>query len=824
MLTDLRFALRQLAKTPGFTVIALLTLAIGIGSATVVFSAINAMLYKPLPLLEAAEDRLLYATLKDRKHPDVDLGFSYPDYADLRQRATTLAGIWIHHERTVLISGSEVPERYLGSDITWDAFAHMGVRPIHGRGFTAADAAPDAPPVALLSAALWKKRYGGKTDVIGSTVTMNGHPTQIIGIMPEGWRYPDISDIWTAFKADPTKINSRGGYYFSGRARLKDGVTIEEAQAEVDAIMASVANEHPQTNTGIGLALGPIRAEAIQDWERQTVLLFGAVLFVFLIACLNVTNLLLARAVTRSKELAVRLALGAPRHRLIRQLITENLILGLLGGIGGLVLGLWGNDALASSIPVPIPFWLRFDFDLRVFGFVFGLSLIGALIFGAAPALKASRPDVVNELKEGGRSADTSGPGANQLRNLLVVLELAIALVLLVGAGLMMRSFLELRKLDPGFRAERVFTFRTGVPDGIYGKDKEVPAKFFRDLLARLQTLPGVEAAAATSTLPGVARMDLKVGYAVEGERPPVLGPNAPTTRWRHVTANYFATLQIPLLAGRTFDDTLDRPDTRPVALVDAAFATRHFGNPGAALGRRVLTADHEAQAKRDPGAADSHRQGVEIVGVVGTIRHYLDRDESIPVVYLPQSQVRSNFMSVVVRTAGDPLRVLRENTVRDTVLAVNSAIPIYEAFPLTEVLERSDTMWPRKFFGWLFTIFGCVALFLACIGIYGVMSYTVTQRTQELGVRMALGAHPRSVIKLVVTQGVRLVVLGLCCGIVAAYLLAHLLSGLLYGVSPHDPPTFATVPLLLAAVALFACWLPSRRAVLMEPNAALRS
>ncbi len=818
MFADLRFAFRQLAKAPAFTAIALVTLAVGIGSATVVFSAINALIFKPLPLLSDPEDRFLHTTQTNPARGHLDLGWSYPDFTEFQRRATSLAGLWIHTDRTVIIGGTDIPERQIGTEITWDAFALMGLQPGLGRGFTAVDAKPDAPPVALISAALWKRRFAGAPEVLGTTVLLNDQPTTIVGVMPPAWRYPDFTDVWTPLRAGEERMTVRGSYIFSGRARLKPGVTLAQAQAEADTIMAALAQEFPATCAGIGVKFRPIREEAIENTRQQTVLLFGAVMFVFLIACVNVANLLLARASTRAKELAIRLALGAPRSRLVRQLGTESLVLALLGGAGGLLLALWGNDAMLAAIPVELPFWLRFDFDGRVFAFVFALSLVAALVFGLVPALRASRPDVVQELKEGGRSDEASGPHARQIRSLLVVFEVALALVLLVGAGLMMRSFLRLRALDPGFDARQVLTFRTGFPLAMFGEKKEIPARFFETLLPRLAALPGVEAVSAVSTLPG---KDGMVGaFRIDGQPKPAGVSDAPTARFRVVTAGYFSTLRIPLLVGRDFDDTLDRADSPRVAVIDEAFARRHFGSPRAALGRRIGGMGSEPatppQAEKYPPA--------EIIGVVGTIRHQLDRDERQPTMYGSQKQDPSNFLSVVVRTSGDPTRLIRDNSARDTVLAVNRALPIYDVFPLEDVLLRSDTVWPRRFFGWLFTVFGLVALFLACIGIYGVMSYNVTRRTQELGVRLALGASPRDVIGLVVRHGLQLVGWGLGAGLIAAYLLTNLLTGVLYGVSPHDPPTFALVPLVLAAVALFACWLPSRRATLIEPNAALRA
>ncbi len=818
MLTDLRFAFRQLAKTPTFTVVAVLTLAVGIGSATVVFSAINAFLFKPLPLLQVPEDRLVYATERDRIRGNDDSGWNYADFAALRDRTKTLAGIWIHGDRTVIISGTEKPERFLGTEITWDAFGLMGVRPIQGRDFVATDCAPGSDGVALISEGLWKRRFGSAPEIVGTSVTLNGQPTTIIGVMPAGWRYPDYSDVWTPLRPDGEKATARGYFAFSGRALLKPGVSLAQAQAETDAILGALEKEFPGTNTGIGATLRPIREEAIQDTHDLTLLLFGAVMFVFLIACVNVANLLLARAVTRSKEFAIRLALGAARPRVVRQLVTESVVLGLLGGIGGLVLGLWGNDAMVAALPIEIPFWLHFDFDLRVFAFTVALSLVAALVFGLVPALRTSRPDVVTELKEGGRSAETSGPRAVRLRNMLVVAEVALALVLLVGAGLMMRSFVALQRLNPGFEPRGVLVFRTGFPHTMVGEDPTLPTRFFDEVLAKLSVLPGVESAGLMSWRPTKDDDGATVAITIQGQPVPARASEAPAAQRRVVSSGSFGTLRIPLKAGRLFDDALDRSDTPVVAVVDEEFARKYFGNPAAALGQEIAAYEGPGM----PKSADKSHSSGRIIGVVGSIRHRLDRPDKHPTIYISQRHAPEMFQTVVLRTHGAPTSFTA--LARDTVASVNREIPIYEEGALEETLLRSDTVWPRRFFSYLFVVFGGVALFLACIGIYGVMSYNVTQRVQELGVRLALGAQPGEVIKLVVRHGLKLVGWGIGTGLTAAFFLANLLSGALYGVSPHDPPTFAAVPVLLASVAVLACWLPSRRATRIEPNAALRA
>ncbi|MBI5689959.1 MAG: ABC transporter permease [Verrucomicrobia bacterium] len=826
MLADLKLACRRLSQSPGFTVVALLTLAIGIGSATVIFTAVNALYFKPIPLLDrATEDRLLHATQVNRSLGFQQLGWNYADYLSLRERTTTLAGIFVHSDRTVIIAGTDLPERIFGTEISWDGFALLGIKPALGRTFTAADAALQAPEVALISHGLWQRRFGGDPTVVDTTVTMNGQPVTIIGVMPPGWRYPEVSDVWSPMRPEGEKVTTRGFYWLDGRARLKPGVSLAEAQAEAETIMGALAREFPETNRNVGIRLRPIREEAVEATGHLTLLLFGAVLFVFLIACLNVANLLLARGSARAKEFALRLALGAGRRQLLRQLLAESLVLGLAGGVGGLIVALWGGDAMIAAIPVDLPFWLRFNLDARVFGFVLALAVVGAALFGLVPALRASRVDLVAELKEGGRTADLSGPRSQQLRHGLVVAEVAIALVLLVGAGLMMRSFLHLQRVDRGYNPEKVLTFRTGFPPVMFGNDRNIPARFFAELLPRLRALPGVESAGLVSLLPGSD--DVVNGYIVEGRPAATEASEAPLAAIRHADAGYFQTLQIPLLAGRWFDDALDRPDTPMVAVVDERFARRHFGRPEAALGQRIKPWGPPAQktlapspGPEDPAAAHPAKAWVQIIGVAGNILHRVDRDSHRPTIYYSQSQERGNFLSIVMRTRGHPATFAE--AAREATLATNPKIPIYYVSPLRDVEFRQ--FWHVRFFTQLFVVFGGVALLLACIGIYGVMSYNVALRTQELGLRMALGAQAGDVVIMVVQRGLKLVGLGLLSGFVAAFSLAHLLTGILHGVSPHDPPTFAIVPVLLAAVAVLACWLPSRRATLIAPASALRA
>ncbi len=803
MLTDLKYSLRSLAKTPLMTGIAGLTLALGIGSATVSFSALNALLLRPLPLIQHQE-RMLYVNEAIPSQGVEGTDIAYADFVEWRKRSQTLDAIWVYDNRTVILSGTDEPERVLGSGISAGAFQAMGVQPLLGRNFRPEEDQPNAAPVALLGYGLWQRRFGGQAGVVGRVVTINGQPTTVLGVMPGGWRYPETADLWVPLRGNEAAAR-HGFFQYSGHAMLKPGVTLAQARAEFATIAAALAREFPATNTGLAVSLRPVREEAAEDVAQLTVLLFGAVMCVFLIACANVANLLLARASARTREIALRLALGASRARLLRQLLTESLVLGLIGGAGGLLCALWGVDLLLAAIPVELPFWLRFDFDARVFGFVLVLALLASLLSGLFPALQASRPELVDELKDGGR-AGSGGARSHRLRHALVVLEIALALVLLVGAGLMMRSFLALHRVQPGFDAQGVLTFRLGFPPAMT-EDPEVFRRFYRELLPRLAALPGVQATAATSGLPGLGLGGF-TPIVTEGQREPQKLQETPGALNRSVTPDFFATLRIPRLAGRFFAPTDDAAHPR-VAIVDEEFVHRFFpqGDP---LGRRF-------RQVTKPGEPP---QWLEIVGVVGTVRRNLDRTEAVPAVYLPFEQDPRSFMSVALRIQGDPAST--GAAARRAVLATNKDIPIYSLSTFADALARA--VWIRRTFGLLFTVFAGIALFLASIGIYGVMSYAVVQRTHEIGVRMALGAQPGNVIRLVVHRGLQLVLAGLAGGFVAAYFASQLLAGSLYGVSPRDPAIFMAVPLLLAAVALLACLIPARRATRVDPLIALRA
>ena len=805
-MSDLTYALRSLLKTPATTITAIVTLALGIGASTTCFSALNALLFRPLPFIQHQE-RMLYVNeaVPSRGIDGTDV--SYADLAEWRKRSQTLAAIWAMETRTVILAGKDQPLRFQGTGINAGAFTAMGVQPFLGRDFRPEEDVAGAAPVAILSQGVWRRNFGSDEQIIGRVVRLNNEPTTIVGVMPDGWRYPETSDLWLPLRV-PAQETKHGSFSYNSHAMLKPGVSLDEARAELATISAALAQEFPATNEGLVAVLRPVREEATEDTAQGAMLIFGAVFFVFLISCANVMNLLLVRGASRGREIAVRLALGASRPHLIRQLLVESLLLGVTGGLAGLLVGFWCLDLMLALIPVEIPFWLRFEFDARVFAFTAGISVLGSVLVGIAPALHGSRPQLIDELKEGGRSA-SGGRRGHRLRQTLVVIQIALALILLVGAGLTMRSFLQLGRVDPGFDPSNVLTFRVGFPTAMKPDDQTVAA-FYAELTRRLTESPGVKSAAAISALPGLGQG----GYSpveIEGQPKPANFSDIPLGLFRTITPDYFKVLHIPVRKGRAFVATDDR-DHPPVAVVDENFVARFFPNTDP-IGKRFRTGDDKSGKNGD---------WIEIVGVVAPTRRWFDRGDPIAGFYLAHAQGPANFMSVALRTEGDPASYT--DLARRTVLAINPQLPIYFETPLDRAIARSESMWKRRFFGATFGAFAGIALLLASIGIYGVMAHTVSQRTSEIGIRMALGAKTGDILGMVLRRGLGLVIIGLALGLVGAWSVAHLIAGALYGVSPHDPPTFAAVPLLLAGVALLACLIPARRAARVDPMVALRA
>ncbi|PYI91187.1 MAG: hypothetical protein DME97_14655 [Verrucomicrobia bacterium] len=803
MLRDLRYACRMLVKTPGFTAIAILAIALGIGASTTMFSVINALLLRPLPLIQDQEG-LVYISEYFANLPKQNVGVAYPDFLDWKKQATTLEAIGAQTDLTVILGGGDKPDRYLGSQISADTFSFLGVPPILGRLFRPEEDQLQAAPVALIGYDVWQNHFGGDRSIVDRLVILNGRQTTIIGVMPRGWRYPDTSEIWMPLEFEE-KDHPRGNFFLNVRARLKKGVTVEQARAELETINARIAREHPETNTGCHVRVQPLREQAVEDVRSLTLLLMGAVVFVHLIACANVANLLLARGATRAKEIGIRLALGASRAQVVRQLLAESIVLGLAGSGAGLLFAVWGVDLMLKAIPVEISFWIRFDFDWRVFLFAVGTGAVSSVLFGLLPALQASHPHLVEVLKEGGRTG-AGGAKGRRVRNSLVITEVALALVLLIGAGLMMRSFMHLQKTDIGMDPSRTLTFRVGLPEAQF-PENETAARFFEQLIPKLASSPGVETAGATTSLPASGNIGTSA-FILEGEPEPKQLQDARQMRALAISPGYLQTARIPLLRGRDFS-VADSKDAPRVALIDEDGARAWFPNQDP-IGHQLRNLDKPGEPPK----------WATIVGVVRPVIYdRLTSHRPMPAVYFAQSQVSERFMSVMVRTKTDPAKFA--SVVRNTVLAVNKDLPIYRVLTMDEVVAQS--FWDRRFFGTLFTIFAGLALFLASLGLYGVMAYSVRQRTQEIGVRMALGAQTGDVLRLVTGQGLRLILTGLVIGFVSAFFLAKLLSGSLHGISAHDPPSFALVPIILFLVGLAACYLPARPAMRLDPMDALR-
>jgi putative ABC transport system permease protein len=793
----------MLIKTPAFTVIAVLALALGIGASTTTFTAVNAVLLRPFPLMKD-QDRIVYLSEYFLKLPDQDAGVAFPDYLAWKKQLTTFEGVGACQTATMIVSGGDQPDRYLGANVSADAFSFLGVEPILGRQFRPEEDKLNAAPVALIGFDVWKRHFGGDTSVVGKTIPINGKQTAIIGVMPKGWRFPEASDLWMPLQLDE-KDNPRGNFFLAAFGKLKPGVAVEEARAELEAIAARIAADHPETNAGCTARVKLFREEAVKESKTLTLLLMGAVLFVQLIACANVANLLLARGATRTKEIGIRLALGARRADIIRQLLLETLLLGLFGSLAGLLFAIWGVDLMMKAIPVEIPYWIQFEFDWRVFTFAIGLGMISSLLFGLFPSLQASHPHLVEVLKEGGRSG-AGGAKGQRVRSGLVVAEVALALVLLVGAGLTLRSFMKLQRTDIGADPSNTLSFRVGLPAAQF-PDKKVVGRFFEQLIPKVAAISGVESAGATTSLPAAGNIGLNA-VVLEGEQEPKQLQDARLASTLAITPGYVTTCRIQLLRGRDFT-TADNSDAPRVALIDEEAARKWFPN--------IDPIGHQMRAIDKPGDPPTWAT------IVGVTRHVIyDRmvnKRKFPSVYFCQYQNHENFMSVVLRTKSAPKGY--ENLARGAVLSVNKNIPIYRVFTMDEVVLQS--FWERRFFWTLFTVFAVLALFLASIGLYGVMAYSVRQRTQEIGVRMALGAQASDLLRMVTRHGMRLIGFGLLIGLVGAFFLMRLLGGSLEGISAHDPLSFVLVPIILLVVGLVACYLPARSAMRLNPVEALR-
>ena len=801
LLSDIRYGVRSLLKHPGFAAIAIVTLALGIGANSAVFSVVNSLLIKPLPFPEL--DRVVAVWEKQPSQGVERNEASMANYLDWRAQNQTFEQMALYRWWSTNLTGMESPERIQGFQVTANFLDVLGVKPALGRGFIADEDQPGKDAVAILSHGLWQRRFGSNHDIVNKTITLNGITRTVIGVMPEGFNYPGGVEVLAPLALTPELAKSRQSHSYYVVGRLKAGTTIERAQGDLDTIAARLEKEYAVSNTGWGVVVYPIVADTVRLYKTATLALMAAVGFVLLIVCANVANLMLARAAGRQKEMALRAALGASRWRLIRQLLTESVLLALIGGALGVLIAYWGVDLLRTLNPGEAakfaPGWDKLRVSLPVLGFNLGLSLFSGVLFGLAPAWQISRADLNGALKEGGRQ---SASGSHRLRGLLVVSEVALSLVLLVSAGLLMRSFVSLLRTDPGFSPEQILTMRVSLPAAKYKEDAQ-KVSFYSDLVNRVNALPGIESAALVNYLP-LGGSNSSDAFLIEGTPEPPPGQEF-IGRYRVCTPGYFETFHIPILQGRGFT-AQDKAGAPPVIIVNETLARKYWPND-VAVGKRM----------RFVGPLDKN-PWIEVVGVVRDVKH----DLKLPVTpdfYLPHAQDTWGSMVLVARTRVAPLALA--GAIREQVWSIDKDQPVYDVRSMEEVRAFSVSLY--SFSSGSLGVFAVIALVLAAIGIYGVMSYAVTQRTQEIGIRMALGARATDVLKLVVGNGMTLAVIGVAAGLAGAFAMTRLLASLLFGVTPTDMLTFTggTVGLLL--VALLACYLPARRATKVNPLVALR-
>jgi putative ABC transport system permease protein len=799
---DLRYALRALRKNPGFAAIAVLTLALGIGANTAIFSIVNAVLLRPLPFPEANRIVAVYQTLeRNGVHRN---GASYLNFADWQKESHSFEHMGAYHGSDVTLTGVGDPEIIPGAVVTSGLLSTLGARPVAGRLLIPEDDRPGAAAVVVLSERLWRRRFGAAADLVGKTVTLDKQVFTVAGILPGDFQFPfenPPADLWIPVQQDTQLRNlipRRGGHYLSAIARLRPGVTLGEAETELAGINGRLSKQYPAENGGWGIRIAPLQHELVGDVQLGLLVLLSAVALVLLIACANVANLLLARATSRSRELAVRAALGAGRKRIVRQLLTESLLLGGMGGAAGAATAWWAVRGLSKLLPDDLPRIHAIQVDGWVLGFALLLSVLVSLVFGLAPAIHATSVNLVEGLKEGARG-NPEGSG-KRLRAVLIVGEVALAVVLLTGAGLLVRSFLELQSVSPGFRVNGILTATVVLPQSQYTKPEEW-ARYSGQAIERIRTIPGVTGASVVMGLP-MSGSRVNLAFAIDGK------PQAPEDRvsanYASVSRGYFQLFGIPLLRGRVFDER-DTAASQKIAIVSEAFTRRYFPNEEA-IGKHVSFGFPE-QASR------------EIVGVVGDVRQVSLDAAAEPEMYAPFEQSPVWAMNFAVRTAGDPAALA--SAVRERIQEGDKDLPVVDVQPMTVYLR--DSMAQPLFRTLLFGLFGVVALVLAAVGIYGVISYTVAQRTQEIGLRMALGAAPAQVLGLVVGQGMKLVLVGLAAGMAGAFGLTRLFSSLLFGITPGDPLTYFGTVLVLMLVSLLACYIPAKRAMSVDPLVALR-
>lgn len=803
-MNDLKFAFRQLLKNPGFTAVAVLTLALGIGANTAIFSVVNSVLLRPLPYRHPEQlVRVFESSPGSPKFP-----MSLGDFQDYRELNTTLANLAVYTRADLPLSKDDNPELLAGLRITSDYFKVLGVQPLLGREFRREDEAPPNRRSVVLSNGLWHRRFNSDADIVGKKIILAGEAFTVVGVMPPGLLHVggdyrsmplgDTVDIWWPLTMDPHE--DRGSHYVNAIGRLKPGVRLSQSSAEFNVIAERLAHQFPDTNGSFRIGIWSLHEETVSRARVTLLVLFGAVFFVLLIGCANIANLLLARATAREREIALRSALGAGQWRIVRQLLTESLLLSLIGGAGGILLARLGLEFLSRSGPKQLPRLETVSLDGKVLWFTLGLAILTGILFGLAPAWRARKTELNGALKEGGRTGTTGRQ--QRFRDLLVAGEVALALGLLVGTGLLVRSFWKLQQTDTGFNPQHVVTATVSLPYIGYENETNV-ARFQQQLLARLGQLPGVESVGFTSDLPWTG-YDENSWFDIEGKTfPPHQGPGG---RYHFVSSDYFRTVGVPLLAGRFFGPN-EGFGSPKVVMINRRLAERYW--PGESpVGKRITFSS-------EPKEQDWRT----VVGVVGDVKDQPDSTDAAPAFYLSLAQAPSRQVTLAVRTATEPSSTI--NRVRDEILHLDSRVPIADVKTLETIADGAVAA--RRFTTWLAAGFAATALILAGIGIYGMLSYLVAQRTRDIGVHVALGAQKSDVIRLTLKQGMRPTLIGIALGLAGAFGLTRLMTGLLFSVTATDPTTFISSALLLLVAALLPCWLPARRAAKIDPMEALR-
>lgn len=814
---DLRYGARMLIKTPALTAIVILALALGIGANSAIFSVINAVVLRPLPYDHA--EQLLF--LNERSPVLDEMSISYPNFIDWRNQNHVFEKIGVYNRNSYNLTGYGEAERILTAQASADLFSALRVNAMIGRVFTNEEDQPGGARVVVLSYALWQRMFGGQNSILNQNITLNGRPYTVIGVMPPEYAFPNRVEMWVPvgqLSADPNwkQRGNHPGLYAVGR--LKPGATIDQAQADMNNVAANLEKQYPDSNTKNGVRIRPMIEVLVGNTVRDTLwILFGAVAFVLLIACANIANLLLARATSRRKEMAIRAAMGAGRWRIARQLLTESLLLAILGGGIGLVIARLTIKWILYVSPTAIPRSREITLDWRVLAFTLGVSVLTGILFGLVPALQAGEVDVHETLKEAGRGTSAR----HWLRSSLVVVEVATTMVLLIGAGLMIRSFYRLQNVNPGFSYEHLTSFTVALPQRKYVTEEQRSA-FFNSLLQNIRALPGVQSVAAASGLP-LGNNGWQTSFVVDGRPQPPPG-QSPLMEACTVTPDYFRAMNIPLLRGRYFTDQDNRAFLAGRDLSKADDGERLIAGSNVIIVDEVFARQHwpgeEAVGKRIRFGNDPNAPVLEVIGVVGRVKmESLDNDSNRVQGYFSFSQLPFGGMTVIIKGNGDPNQLIA--AARAQVKGVDPDQPIYNIRTMDEI--RGESVAPQRLNLMLLSIFAGIAFVLAIVGIYGVMSYAVTQRTHEIGIRMAIGAQPRDVFRMILGQGMLLTIIGMAAGLLGAFGLTRLMATMLFGIKPTDPVTFGGVALLLTAVALVACYIPGRRATKVDPVNSLR-